>query len=239
MKKLIILSILLSVITLSCKKDPDPDPEPEVIRAYVILYHFVSGLESTTWMVDGVELPNAMDYAEYFPGAVILENSEQDIEFTVKNAADGQVLTSQLLTLEKDKYYYIILTGSSSEPVLVVDVIDTTQPQPGKVKFQFLDAVKGPQSIDVYMGGSTSEKRVISDLEYNTLSLPVEVTDSDARAAITISAHSAEYNQDSVLLTSVYNGEVISGAGYLSVIAPFTFDPESELTFWLFQLPQE
>jgi hypothetical protein len=237
MKKLIILSILLSVVTFSCKKEPEP--EPEVIRAYVLLYHFVSGLESITWVVDGVELPDAMDYAEYFPGAVVLETTEENIEFIAKNAADGQVLANQLLSLEKNKYYSIILTGSLQEPFLIVDMIETSQPQPGNVKFQFLDAVKGPQSIDVYMGGSTSEKRVISDLEYNALSLPVEVSDFDARAAITVSAHSAEYNQDSVLLTSVYNGDIISGAGYLSVIAPFTFDPESELTFWMYQLPQE
>jgi hypothetical protein len=237
MKKLITLAILLSLVTFSCKKDPEP--EPEVIRAYCLLYHFVSGLESITWTVDGVEVPDAMDYSEYFPGAVILNTTAEDIEFTAKNDANGEVLASQLLALEKNKYYSIIMTGTEEEPLLLADQIETTQPQPGKVKFQFLDAVKGPQSIDVYMGGTTADKRVVSDLQYNTLSLPVEVSDFDARAAMTVSAHSAEYNQDSVLLTSVYNGDLISGAGYLSVIAPFTFDPESELTFWLYQLPQE
>ena len=237
MKKLITLFVLLSLVTLSCKKDPEP--EPELIRAYCLLYHFVSGLESITWTVDGIEVPDAMDYSEYFPGAVILETTAEDIQFTVRNDANGEVLASQYIALEQDKYYSVIMTGTAEEPLLIVDQIDTATPQQGKVKFQFLDAVIGPQSIDIYMGGTTPEKRVVSELGYNALSLPVEVSDFDARAAITVSAHSPEYNQDSVLLTSIYNEDIITGAGYLSVIAPFTNDPEAELTFWLYQLPQE
>jgi hypothetical protein len=170
---------------------------------------------------------------------VILETTAEDIEFIAKNDADGQVLANQLLALEQNKYYNVIMTGTTAEPHLIVNQIETTPPPSGMVKFQILDAVIGPQAIDVYMGGTSPEKRVVSELNYNTLSLPVDVSDYDARIAITVSAHSAEYNQDSVLLTSVYNEDIISGATYLSVIAPNTFDPEGELTFWLYQLPQE
>jgi hypothetical protein len=53
---------------------------------------------------------------------------------------------------------------------------------------------------------------------------PFEVQDFDVRAAITVSAHSEEYNQDSVLLTSVYNDQVVSGANYFAVVAPITFE---------------
>jgi hypothetical protein len=69
MKKLISLFVLLSVITLSCNKDPEP--EPEVIRSFVLLYHFVSGLESISWTVDGTELPDALACSVDLRGAVI------------------------------------------------------------------------------------------------------------------------------------------------------------------------
>ncbi len=89
------------------------------------------------------------------------------------------------------------------------------------------------------MGDTTMEKRVVSDLDYLVLTAPFEPVDSDARSAIIVSKHSEEYHQDSVLLSSNYNEEIISGASYLSVVANFTFDPSSELTFWLYLLPVE
>ncbi|MCK4992450.1 MAG: hypothetical protein KAS29_18255, partial [Bacteroidales bacterium] len=71
-----------------------------------------------------------------------------------------------------------------------------------------------------------------------SLSEPFEVVDYDARAAIVVTAHTEEYNQDSVLLTSIYNDMIVTGANYLSVFAPHSFYPaDTLLTFWLYELP--
>lgn len=237
MKKLFILSILFPLVFLSCNKDPEP--EPEVIRAYCYLHHFVPGLESVTWVVDDIEVPDDQVYAALLPGSIVLEAASEEISFIVKNPGTGVVLESRDLLLEKDKYYTVIVCGSKEDPMLLFQEIETTRPQSGQVKFQVLHAATGQNSIDVYMGGTTPDKRAVSELDFLSLSDPFEVQDYDARAAITVSAHSEEYNQDSVLLTSVYNDLVVSGASYLSVVAPYTFDPLSELTFWLYDLPLE
>lgn len=235
MKKLFILFISLSLITFSC--NDEPEPEPEVIRAYCYLYHFIPEIGSVIWEADGTEVPSEKVYAYQFPGAVILESESEEIAFAVKHSGTGEVLASEIFQLEKNKYYNIIACGSKDDPILFIREIDTAQPQAGKVKFQILHSAAVQNSIDVYMGDTTLEKRLVTDLAYLDLTAPVEALDSDARAEITVANHSEVYHQDSVLLSGIYNEDIITGASYFSVVAPFTFNPESELTFWFYLMP--
>lgn len=236
MKKLFILSILFSFVFISCNNEPEP--EPEEIRAYCYLYHFIPDLGDILWEVDDHGLPEAQDYAVQFAGSVLLETASEEISFTVRHSGTNEVLISQLFQLEKNKYYNVIVRGSKEDPALLFREIDTTHPQSGKVKFQLLHSLAGQNSIDLYMGGSTPNKKAVSDLAYLSLSDPFEVADYDARAAIIVTAHTEEYNQDSVLLSSIYNEMIVTGANYLSVFAPFSFQPtDTLLTFWLYELP--
>lgn len=237
MKKLLILSLLLSIVLLSC--DEEPEPEPEVIRAYCYLYHFIPEVRSVIWEAADTEVPNEKVYAFQFAGAVILESESENIPFAVSNNATGELLASEVFQLEKNKFYNVIACGSEDDPMLFIREIDTGQPQAGNVKFQVLHSAAGENSIDVYMGDTTAEKRVVTDLAYLDLTTQFEAPDNDARGAITVSKHSAEYHQDSVLLHSIYNEDIISGASYLSVVAPYTYDSESDLTFWLYLMPLE
>ncbi len=230
MKKLFILSILFSILFVSC--NDDPEPEPEIIRAYSYLYHFIPELGSVIWEVDDHALPEEQLYASQFSGAVLLETASEEISFTVKHSGTKEVLVSKLFQMEQDKYYTVIVRGSKEEPQLLFREIDTSHPASGNVKFQVMHSIAGQGPIDVYMGGNTADKRGLSDLPYLSLSTPFEVTDYDARAAILVSAHSEEFNQDSVLLSSIYNEMIVTGANYLSVVAPHTYFPtDTLLTF--------
>jgi hypothetical protein len=235
MKRLFILSILLSSVILSCNKDPEP--EPEVIRAYCYLYHFIPEIRSVIWEADDSEVPDEKVYAYQFAGAVILESDAEDIPFTVKNSATSEILATEIFQLEKNKFYNIFACGSNDDPTLFIREIDTGQPQAGNVKFHVFHAAAGQNSVDVYMGDTTTEKRVVNDLAYLDLTTHFEVPEHDARAFIAVSKHSEEYHQDSVLLQSIYNDDIISGGSYLSVLAPFTYEPGSDLTFWLYLMP--
>lgn len=236
MKKLFILSLFFSFVLLSCKDEPEPVPED--IRAYCNLYHFIPELGSVRWEIDDVALPEEQPYAIQFSGAVLLEGESEEISFTVKHSGTNQVLVSELIQLEEDKYYNVIVYGLKEEALLLVEEIETAHPSSGNVKFQILHSIAGQGPIDVYMGGTEADNKVLSEIPYLSLSAPFEATDFDARAAITVTAHSEEYHQDSVLLNSIYNDIIISGANYLSVVAPSTFNPEDTLlTFWLYELP--
>ncbi|MFW9852956.1 MAG: hypothetical protein ACFFDS_08435 [Candidatus Thorarchaeota archaeon] len=238
MKKLFILTFLLPLIFLACKKEPNP--EPELIRAYCYLYHFIPGLESVVWEVAGFEVPNAQLYSNAFPGAVILQEDTEEITFTVKRAVTKEVLISQIHQLDKDIYYNVVVGGTAEDPELLFLEIDTkNHPQSGSVKFQVLHALTGQDSVDVYMGGITADKKRVSGLDFLNLSDPFELSDNDARSAIIVTKHTEEYQQDSVLLSSVYNENIVSGASHLGVVAPSTFEEESDPTIWIYTLPLE
>jgi len=236
MKKLLILSILFFSLFVSCKKDPEPEPEP--IRAYCYLQHFIPQMSTVTWEVDGVELPEAQQYGYSFPGAVILEGTSEEIEFTVKRPDTKAVLVSRLIQLEQNKFYNAIVGGPAEDPSLLIYEIETTPPNSGNVKLQVLHAIPGQGPIDLYMGDTTLEKRYVTGLDYLELTDPFQVYEIDIRVNMTATAHTDAFNPDSVLLSSDFN-TIISGANYLSVVAPSSYDTTSSLTFWAYVLPTQ
>ena len=237
MKKLLALSILLSVFLFSC--DKDPEPEPEVIRAYCNLHHFLPEVESIIWEINGEELPDAQAYSFLFRGSVVLQEASEEIEFILKHSQSSEVLLSEQLLLEQDKFYNVIVTGSTEDPVLLFEELDTSHPQAGKVKFQTLHSIPGQGPVDIYMGDTILDNRVVSALEYNGLTTPFEAQDYDAIASITATAHSDEYHPDSVLLHSAYNDLIVSGASYLMVVSHNTYSTESRLTFWIYTMQMD
>lgn len=235
MKRLFLISILFSLFVLSC--DKEPEPEPEVIRAYCYLYHFIPGTGSVIWEVDEYEVPEEQSYGQLFPGSVILESATDEMLFAVKHPGTREVLVSQLFSLEQDKFYNVIVSGSEDDPSLLIVEIDTNQPAAGKVKFQIFHAIPDQGPVDLYMGDTTMDKRVLTAVEYQDLTDPFEVTDFDARALIVATAHSDEFDQDSLLIRSEYNDQLISGASYLTVLAHDTWNTDSKLVYWLYNLP--
>lgn len=237
MTKLLAPFILLAVFLFSC--DTEPEPEPEVIRAYCNLHHFIPEVEGILWEINGEELPDMQPYSELFRSSVVLEVTSEEIEFILKDAENLDVLISQSLLLEEDKFYNIIVTGSAEDPVLLFEEVDTSNPQAGKVKFQVLHSIPGQGPIDVYMGDTILDKRVVTALEYIELSEAFEASDYDAISSITATAHSDAYHQDSVLLHSDYNDLVVSGASYLMVVSHNTHETSSQLTFWVYTMQLE
>jgi len=238
MKKLLILSFIFPLIFLSCSKDPDP--EPDVKRAYCYLYNFMQGLESVIWEGAGGEVPDPQLYSSAFPGSIILEDDTEEILFAVKRPVSKEVLISKSFQLQKGIYYNLVVGGTAEAPELIIGEIDTkNHPASGNVKFQVLHAITGQNPIDVYMGGTTPDKEMVSGLDYFEVSDPFETSDYDARSAIIISKHSETYEQDSVLLNSIYNEEITSGANHFGIVAPFSYEGGPDLTFWIYNVPLE
>jgi len=236
MKKLLFVLAFIPLLIASCKKDPEPGPEE--IRAYVSIVSLIRAPFDLTWVVDEVEVQSDQDYGARILGAVILDSDFEEISFSAKNADTGSLIESILLTMEKDLYYQIILYGLADDPELFIQEVDSSLPQDGNVKFQFLHAANSIDSIDIYMGGNEAEDKVVNDLEFTENSETFEVLDYLARNSVSVTVHGETYDPEEEILSYEYNDLIVSGANYLSILAYVTGDSlESEPKLWLYDLP--
>jgi len=236
MKKLILFLILIPILLVSCKKDPEPAPVE--IRSYVSIISLLKEPFTVTWVVDDVEVPDDQDYGSRILGAVILDTQTEEISFTAKNSDTGSQIESLLLTMEMNEHYLIVLYGSAEEPVLDFQELVSTAPQSGHVKFIFLHAAASLDSVDVYIGGTEVDDRVVTDMHFTEYSDYFEVLDYEAKTSVTVSEHGDSYDPEKELLNYEYNDLIVSEANYFSVVAYAIGDTlDSELKLWLYDLP--
>ena len=222
----------------SCKKDPVE--QPEEIRSYVSIVSLLKEHFTITWVVDGTEVPDEQAYGSRILGAVLLQSDTEEISFTAKNESTGSQIESLLLTMDKDKHYLIVLYGSAEEPLLDFQEAEITRPQSGNVIFQFLHAVPSADSIDVYMGSTEADDRVVSDLSFTEYSEYFEVFDYKARQSVTLSVHGDVYDPGKEVLSYEYNDLIVSNTIYFSVLGYAIGDPDdTELKLWLYDLPSQ
>jgi hypothetical protein len=238
MKKLFIFLVFIPLLLASCKKDPDP--QPIEIRSYVSIHSLLREPFAIEWEVDGVTVPNEQAYGSRILGAVLLDEQTEEISFTANNFDTGSQVESLLLTMDMNKYYMIVLYGSADEPILSIHELETTRPQDGQVKFQFLHAANTLDSVDIYMGGTEPEDRVVTDLSFSEYSEYFQVQDYEARTSVTLCLHGEVYDPEKELLNYEYNDMIVSNINYFSVVGYASGDTlSSELKLWLYDLPNE
>lgn len=236
MKNILLYLVLIPLVLSSCKKDPEP--QPEEIRSYVSILSMVKQEDDITWIVDDVEVPDDQVYGSRILGAVILNADTEEITFTAENSATGSIIESLLLTMDKDKHYLILLYGTGDDPLLEVKEIENDQVQSGYIRFQFLHASPDVDSVDVFMGGTEVDDRVVTDMSFGEFSEAFEVLDYKARASVTVAIHDEVYDAENEILNYDYNNLIVSGASYLSILAYKLGDPaDTEPKLWLFDLP--
>ena len=89
------------------------------------------------------------------------------------------------------------------------------------------------------MGGSSSEKKVLSGLDYGTISSYHEVSEYDVRASVIVTLHDTIYKEENQLLIFKYNDLIQVNNNYFSVLAPSSNTEASDLTLWLYAQPKE
>ncbi len=237
MKKYLIISFLSLLGLLSCDQEPDPDPSPDATRSYCTLYNFLMEPVHVTWEVDDIKVEGEHIYGSVVQGGVLLEEETEEISFVVKNAASGEVIESLFIEMTENQNYQMVIFGTLENPVFLHREIDTSSPESGNVRVQFLHATESLDSLDVYLGGTTLQQRVISGIDYTELSEYTEVSEYDIRSSVIITPHDTLFNPGSELISYKYNDQIQVNNNYLTVIAPSGSSPVSPLTLWLYAQP--
>ncbi len=223
----------------SCNNDPEPEPLPEEDRAYITLYNFLSEPFEVKWEVDEVEVRDAHSYATIIVGGVLLDGESEEISFVVNNGFNGLFLESKTIRMTKDKYYIAVIFGTEEDPVLLCQELETSPPASDHLNIRFLHATDSLDSVDVYIGGTSNEKMLISGLTFGSISDYEVVSDNDVRASVTVTLHDSIYKEENELLSYDDNNLVKNNSNNLTVIAPSTNTSPSVLTVWLYEQPKE
>ncbi len=238
MKKKYLLLVLLAGFGLtSCDNEPEPDPLPDVARSYCTLYNFLMEPVHVNWEVDDIKVEGEHVYGSVVQGGVLLEEETEQISFVVKNAASGEIIESLLIEMTENRNYQGIIFGTLENPVFLLRQVDTSPPESGNIRVQFLHATASLDSLDVYLGGTTLQKRVISGIDYTELSEYTQVSEYDIRASVIITPHDTIFNPGNELISFKYNDQIQVNNNYLTVIAPSGSSPLSPPTLWLYAQP--
>ena len=231
--------ILISMGVSSCNNDPEPGPSPEEDRAYVTLYNFLYEPFEVKWEVDEVEMQDNLSYGTIITGGVLLDDNSAEILFVVKNGSSGTYLESQNLNMTKDKNYLAVVYGTAENPVLLCQELETEPPTSGHINFRFLHATVGEDPVDIYMGGTSPEKQILTGLSYGDISEYDEVSEYNVRASVIVTLHDTVYKEENELISFEYNDLIQVNSNYLSVIAPSSNNEPNDLTLWLYPQPKE
>lgn len=218
----------------SCTPETDP---PEKLSAYITLYNFLADTNSVIWTIDGITAPIEMGYSDVAPGALHLEDSIQDVSIIVRSALNGRFLVNRHVSLYTGETYRFVLLGSMDFPVFQVLTDNTSRPASGKIRIQYLQGTTLQNTVDIYMGGSGTEQKLVSALDYSEYSESFEIDDDFFRDSILVTKASDIFQEENLLVNFQDENFFLTHASYFSVFAPATPDAaDAPFKLWFQQL---
>ena len=227
--------VLLLAVLAACNEEPEP--EPVEYSAYCSLYHFIELENSIEWEVDGVPVDWQQAYGSVVSGLVVLEEPSEEISFILRNSDNGEVIDSLHFNMTENANYLLTVFGTAGDTESVFQKVPDTPPSGRNLNIQFLHTASGFDSLDIYAGGDEPEDRIVTGLTYSGLSGYLEIEELSAQISITVTSSGGPADPDSAYLYYAYNDALVRGRNYLSVIAPATTQPGSELKLWLYTQP--
>jgi hypothetical protein len=217
--------LLLMLILLSgCLKDPDPIPE--TIDTYQNYYNYFLEPYAIQWDIDDEILGTGHAYGIPAEAFIILDQAEQELLIQALDSDSGLLLDSLSYTMLENGAYMTAILGSEEEPHLLCEPIDTRPPATGLIKFRFLHASPDMGPVDIYIGGDLPEHKVLSGVDYTSVTEYDETTETQLWEAIIVTP-AGSLPADSSILSYTANTIFRSGWSYLCAIAHITSSIES------------
>ncbi len=221
----IVAPLLLMLILLSgCLKDPDP--LPETIDTYQNYYNYFLESYAIQWDIDDEILGTGHAYGIPAEAIIILDQAEQELLIQALDSDSGLLLDSLSYTMFENGAYMTALLGSEEEPHLLCEPINTRPPATGMIKFRFLHASPDMGPVDIYIGGDLPEHKVLSSVDYTSVTEYSEATEEQLWEAIIVTPADS-LPADSSILSYTVNTIFRSGWSYICAIAHSSSSIES------------
>jgi len=224
MKKIVTPFFLLLILLSSCLKDPDPIPE--TIDTYQNYYNYLMEPYDVEWEIDEIIIGTGHEYGFPAEAIITLEQTEQDMLILTRDSDSGLLIDSLSYTMVENGAYMIAILGSETEPHLLCEPMDTRAPALGKIKFRFLHTSPTMGPVDIYIGGDLSEHKVLSGIDYTSVSEYSESTEESLWESIILTPANI-LPEDSTILSYTYNNIFYTGWSYLLSIAHTSSSLES------------
>ena len=233
LKTAFIALIALST-AISCSTDePDPAPPIEYETAELSSRNYITSDLILDFLMDTVKVNSGLSYAFGGKGSFEWAVGDANVQFSIQNASDNSGLFSANINVEKDKSYYSATAGPATAGVVVWAENDKTLPAEGNVRFRLLNAYQDVGAIDLYIGGTTVDHKVITDLNFGVLSAYIEVSHTDISTMIICTNTGVAPDPNTNLLTTLANTAHEANKIYLDAMASETTDATSKFTLFV------
>jgi len=223
------------ILLVACSKDPDP-PLPDPINSYFTLYNFLMVPYEISWTSADESVEIAHPYGIPIQAFTTMDRDSAEVSFTVKRSGTGTVIESEVFMMKKNKFYIIAIIGTENDPILLFEPMNIKRPDTEKIKIRFLQAAEDLDPVDVYIGGTGQDSRVLSGLAFADITAYIELSQVLAWDSLIISPQGI-FPSDSTLFSYTRNEVILPDNIYLGVIAHSDNSPLSSLKLELFEHP--
>jgi len=216
MKIKIAIPLVIPLLLLqACLKDPDPIPE--TIDTYHAYYNYHLEPYNIQWEIDDAIIGTEHPYGITASAIFSLNHVEEEVLIQTRDSESGLFLDSLSHTMIENGAYLIAILGTEEEPHLMCEPMDTGPPATGMVKFRFLHTSPVLGLVDIYVGGDMAEDKVLSGVEYASVTEYAEATDGNMREAVIVTPANI-LPVDSTIMSYFINTIFRAGWSYLCII---------------------
>ena len=235
LQKLPALILVIFTLLVSCKEDdPVPAAPLEYDTADLITRNFLTADAAFDWIINENVVAEGVEYSYGNKTEFEWIVDSTTIDFSVNAAGTSNELFSTPLLVEKDKSYFSALLGSASTGGLVLlDENDETLPAAENVRIRFLHAYQTSGPVDLYIGGTDPEHKLVDGMEYATMSAYIEVSEVDLNESIICTEKGVVPDPTTNLFTITNSIVHEKGKIYIDILGSATFEPGARLSLFV------
>ena len=229
--------VLISLLIIGgCTKDPDPVPPIDANYSYFNLYNFLVEPYNVSWEIDDDVVVSEQLYGSANLEFLAMDKDSTEMTFTVKESEAERIIDGLTQQVERFKYYLLAIMGNEGDPTILYEPMDLGQPSLGLIKLRIMHATMELGPLDIYIGGSTPDHKILSDIQFAQITEYIEASEENLWQAIIITPHNMT-PEDSTLLSYTVNNAFSPNHIYMGVIGHTTSSSTSSLYLHLFNQP--